>query len=270
MLRPLTYLAASGLVLVAVATTMGVALAGLLLRGEPLDAWSLGLAHAIGFATAIVVGLQGAGEVSAREVIGARRFRPTLLLGLVPLALGASVLFAELDNWVQEGVPATQEEIVSLAQELSRGGLPGGAIVHLLLVAPILEEGLFRGVLQRRLGVQYGRRQALLFTAGAFALAHLGTTTPRYLPELVLAGLALGFVADRAGSAVASAIVHAIFNSAPFVISERVLRLPGWNAVDRALRGRPDHVPVAFVLAAFVLFLVGVAAVLKARRPRPA
>src|SRR5262245_3435501 len=121
--RPLSYLAATGLVLLTAGVALILVYVGVALRGEMLDLWSQSLAYAIAVGAAIWTGLQGAGDVPARQVLRLRSFRPLMLVGIVPLAFGASVVFSEADNWVQERFPASADEIAEQARLLGRTAL---------------------------------------------------------------------------------------------------------------------------------------------------
>ena len=78
-----------------------------------------------------------------------------------------------------------------------------------LVFAPVVEEGLFRGVLYQ-FGRDHGRpRLALLGTSILFGLAHANAAA--FLP-LALVGTALGRLYERTGNLGASMTAHALFN----------------------------------------------------------
>jgi membrane protease YdiL (CAAX protease family) len=67
--------------------------------------------------------------------------------------------------------------------------------------APILEELVFRGVIQRSLGPRVGQQRAILIQAIFFGLYHvtpgLGSTNIPYVVGLAAAGVVLGWAAQK-------------------------------------------------------------------------
>ena len=89
----------------------------------------------------------------------------------------------------------------------------------LFIIAPVLEELVFRGLLQGEFGrTKWGKLQrfgvsfANVLTSALFVLAHglrmgLGAWT------VLLPSLILGWLKDRCGSVVPCIVVHALFNA---------------------------------------------------------
>jgi membrane protease YdiL (CAAX protease family) len=100
------------------------------------------------------------------------------------------------------------------ARELTgKGTGVGGALVLLLLlavVAPFVEELLFRGLLLGWLVNLMPRWAALVVTSVVFAAAHLQFVQ---FPGLVVAGLTFGFLALRTGRLGPAIIAHMAFNA---------------------------------------------------------
>jgi len=84
--------------------------------------------------------------------------------------------------------------------------LTGGT---LLVVAPVMEEIFFRGVMRHLWGERL-RRGRLWGPALLFALAH---GNPWSLPVLFLLGLTLGWLRERTGSLVPGILAHAAVNA---------------------------------------------------------
>jgi membrane protease YdiL (CAAX protease family) len=80
------------------------------------------------------------------------------------------------------------------------------------LVTALPEEFLFRGLIQNLLTRWLGPRQALAITSVVFGLAHL--PDPRYVLLAAIAGVAYGWVYLRTGKITASAITHALVDTA--------------------------------------------------------
>ena len=98
-------------------------------------------------------------------------------------------------------------------QLTSKGAGTAGLIGMLLLlavVAPIVEELLFRGLLQGGLAARMDARLALALTSVAFAAVHF---QPVQFPGLVIAGLVFGGLALRAGRLGPAIVAHMAFNA---------------------------------------------------------
>ncbi|MCB9877445.1 MAG: CPBP family intramembrane metalloprotease [Planctomycetes bacterium] len=93
-------------------------------------------------------------------------------------------------------------------QLIERLGLPGSLFV--IAVTPaVLEEVIFRGLLQGRLMALYGRGLGLFVTAVGFALCH---GAPLVLPIHIGIGLYLGWLRDRAHSLLPGMLMHFLYN----------------------------------------------------------
>src|SRR5690348_11755501 len=131
-------------------------------------------------------------------------------------------------------------------------------VLVIAVVAPLVEEYIFRGLLAESLA-PHGRRLALWVSAAAFAAAHL---SPVRFPYYLAMGLLLGRLYLRSGIW-ASITAHAVFNGAVLATAAIVLTvgsstitthglqvtLPaGWHAIatpaldDYAAAGPDDAV----------------------------
>ncbi len=86
--------------------------------------------------------------------------------------------------------------------------------VTAIVLAPLFEETLFRGVLLPVLGNRWGGGAAVLISAAVFALAHLSLSE---LVPLFVLGIGLGWLRWRSGRLGASVLMHALWNSLTFL-----------------------------------------------------
>jgi len=89
-------------------------------------------------------------------------------------------------------------------------------LVSVVAVAPLLEELIFRGLLQTALAETLGwssRWAALLIAAAVFATVHLGAVPWYGLPALFAFGVVLGWTYERTGSLWPAILAHAGFNA---------------------------------------------------------
>lgn len=142
--------------------------------------------------------LQGISPVTLRD---------TLFIGL-----GVSVLIDELDRMIALLFPLPDHfvrgmEFLTFATPLEALLVVCGAV----LVAPFVEEVVFRGFFQGQL--EQGFRdvtRAVLFSALLFTVLHFN---PWWSLQIYLLGMVLGYLAWRTGSIWPSFVVHAVNNS---------------------------------------------------------
>jgi membrane protease YdiL (CAAX protease family) len=131
-----------------------------------------------------------------------RFFGEALLAAGVGCALAAG--WMELLRCLLDDLDA--DMLTRLKQRL---GVPMAMFV--IAVAPaVLEEIMFRGVLQGRLLALLGLRTGLLTTAAAFAACHGGTAA---LPIHFGLGLYLGWLRQRSGSLLPGMLAHFAYNA---------------------------------------------------------
>ena len=109
--------------------------------------------------------------------------------------------------------------LFGFAAPLPAGALTAGLVVSFVLWQPLLEELLFRGVIQGRL-LQSGwgarRRGALsianTLTSLAFALLHLVHQPPIWAASIFVPSLAFGLIRERHASLYPALALHGLYN----------------------------------------------------------
>ncbi len=143
------------------------------------------------------------------------RFRPVDLIG-IPVGVLTQLALIPLLYVPLRGLwPDTfsQQRIEERAQDLADRATGFSAVLLVVIVvvgAPIVEELVYRGMLQRSLASAIDAVPALLLTAAWFSLIHL---SPVEYPGLFLAGLVFGagvLITKRIGPAI---VTHAAFNA---------------------------------------------------------
>lgn len=159
----------------------------------------------------------GTGDALADYAV---RFRPIDLAG-IPLGVITQLALVPLLYVPLRGVwPDTfsDERIEERAQDLAdRAG--GWSTVLLVLVvvigAPLVEELVYRGLLQRSVSTMVGTAFGLVSTSMWFALVHF---SPVEYPGLFLAGLVFGVCVVATGRIGPAIVTHAAFNAAGLVV----------------------------------------------------
>ena len=176
-----------------------------------LGAWAV-------FAAALVVVSRrfGTGDVAADLGV---TVRPVDLIG-VPVGVATQFLLIPLLYWpLRELWPDTFDpaRLEERAQELAdkAGGLDTVLLVLVVVVgAPIVEELVYRGLVQRSLTTAVGASAGLLLTAILFAIIHF---SPVEYPGLFVAGLVFGACVTVTGRLGTAIVTHAAFNAAGLV-----------------------------------------------------
>ena len=133
---------------------------------------------------------------------------PPILL-LIPLALLLEHVAMQV---VYELLPLSLWEEQVFARMVA-GDIP--AVIATCLLAPVLEEMLFRGVLLRAFLKQYPRWAAISYSALLFGAAHLNVY--QFLLAFFI-GLLLGWLFERSSSLLPCIALHAAFNTAVVLI----------------------------------------------------
>ncbi|MGA9920595.1 MAG: type II CAAX endopeptidase family protein [Candidatus Dormiibacterota bacterium] len=95
------------------------------------------------------------------------------------------------------------------------GADPYLAVISIAVIAPIVEEIVFRGFIYGGLRPRWGVWASVLVSSAGFALAHsfsVGGSILLLGPSLFIAGVALALVYERSRSLIPGIVLHASFN----------------------------------------------------------
>ena len=133
-----------------------------------------------------------------------RRIAGYLLL----MAASGAVLLDELDRLVGLIIPTPEIQLEAL-QEAFVSSSPVENILIVLgvvVVAPLVEESLFRGIIQQTLERRWETTKAVLVTSLLFSLIHL---QPWWMIQQLILAVLLGYLAWRWNSILPAVIIHA-------------------------------------------------------------
>lgn len=153
----------------------------------------------------------------------ARDVRWGVMGGVVGFGLAglSGIIAVTLLTMLDEPVPdVAHETLVTLQQDFSLNLLIT-IIITAVIMAPLLEELVFRGVLQTALmRLMKGRRwPAMLITAAVFSAIHGWVVPTQGLLPLFVLGLVFGYVYERTGSLLTPILAHAVFNAMNIAIA---------------------------------------------------
>lgn len=172
------------------------------------------LGQSLGLVAALV--LLRMRSIRLADIVGP--VRPALPRLLAGLGLGAATLVVtSLAVAVLVGLSGSEavpQQFV--VDEVLAGGLRTVlAVVAAVLLAPIAEELLFRGLLYRALRVSRSVGAAALLSSAPFAVVHLEVvlSQPLALVALLVVGVVLALVYERTGGLLVPVALHAGYNA---------------------------------------------------------
>ena len=143
------------------------------------------------------------------------------VLGAATLALWYPAMYVTgiIAAFAQEKIQGAPVQAIAHAtlKELaeSEAGLTRWMTILLaVLAAPIIEETMYRGLLQRTLAAAgQGPWVRIVLTSMVFALFHINVAQPYALAALFVLSLGFGWVFERTGRIIAPIAMHMVFNA---------------------------------------------------------
>jgi membrane protease YdiL (CAAX protease family) len=134
-----------------------------------------------------------------------------VLVGLVAAAVAIAVYWLLLDVLLKVERPA--QEVVEYAERAVSAGEWPFVVFSVVLLGPLAEETLFRGVLLKALQERYSDKAAAWLSAGAFTMFHLlDVNAVLAVPAFMLLGYLLARQATKTGRLGLPIFTHAGFN----------------------------------------------------------
>ena len=131
------------------------------------------------------------------------------------LASAALLLAAGINHLAGRETPAVQHELLGVLQRDGGWLTLAAVVVSAVVIAPIAEELITRGLLQtllvRTLG-DWSRWLAVVLASAFFTSLHIPGVPVQALPGIFVLGLVFGALYERTGSLLPGVLVHAAFN----------------------------------------------------------
>jgi len=189
-----------------------------------------------------------------------RSVSPITLRDTVLIGLGVTVLIDELDRLAALIFPLPDH--IARGMEFLTFTTPSEAllvVVGVVVIAPFVEEIVFRGFFQGQLESGYrDATRAVLFSSLLFMVLHFN---PWWALQIYLLGMVLGFLAWRTGSIWPSFVVHAVNNSLALWFANAAEDSVSWYAPT-------GHVSLPWLLAAALMAYFGFRSLL-VQNPEP-
>ena len=163
--------------------------------------------------------------------LGHARWQPWLLAAaFLPIIAGITIFLSEIDNAIRAWLPEFILNYWDYApgpDELLEAAWLGPILA--VVVAPITEEIVFRGLILRGLLGRWQPRIAITVSAVLFALMHFN---PAQVPIAVGLGLVLGWVYVRTRSLGLCILGHALNNASSYMPGNLPFEIDGFNRVS--------------------------------------
>jgi uncharacterized protein len=224
------------------------------LARQPLIVGCINLAA---FGTAIALGLF-LNRLPFRKAFPLGRITATQVASIVVLLLGVGVALSEVDNAFRALLPPPRWLLNFLQDVFFRENQLLARVFLLVIVAPLTEELLFRGIILRGLLSRFRPGAAIVLTAFLFAALHLN---PWQFFSALFLGCAFGWFYLRTGSVALCVLAHAFTNGLTIVFSALPWHIPGMTGDDFS---RVEFQPWWLDLSGLAVLLVGIWAFRKA------
>jgi len=168
-------------------------------------------------------------------------------------SVGTMIIIDSLERIIQKIIPAP-DYIITLGEIMQPETFLGALFLFLsiVIIAPIGEEILFRGFLQKFLEDYWNDvTKAILITSLFFAMIHFN---PYWTIQIYLLGVILGFLSWKTKSVLPSIILHSLNNGVAFVLSsynEASINYYLWN----------EFVSPIFIIFAIYLVYIGLSGI---------
>ena len=214
---------------------------------------TLGVANLLAFGIVIVVATRRSG-VGFREPYPLSSVSIRVLALTAVLILGTVILLSDIDNLTRSVFPPPQALIEAFESIMNAADYPFSSFFLLVVVAPVTEEVLFRGLILRGFLANYSKRSAILLSALLFAVMH---TNPWQFISTFVAGVVLAWLLIETGSLLPCLFAHAVANGTAYLAGLSRVEVPGFTGgMGDAVQFQPfwlNAVGVAFAAGGYLL-----------------
>lgn len=171
----------------------------------------------------------------------------SLIPGLVIIAIGLSIVLSELGNYLVLLFPMSEFMTQIFNELLGENVSIIGGFIGVVIVAPIVEEILMRGIILEGFTRKYSNLKAIIISSLLFGIIHLNIY--QFVAAFII-GLFLGWLYVKTRSLWLCIITHGFYNSGGFIVSYLLkLEISGYNI--------EGFQPLWFTGLGFILLIVG-------------
>ncbi len=150
------------------------------------------------------------------DVVGLKMIKPSICISSAFLGIGAYGIIQALIVLLSFVLPKSWVGLQNEHSSALLGGSMVVAIIYTVLIAPLCEELVFRGLITCALYDNVPKILTILVPAVLFSLIHL--PSPIALLYTLILGLVLGFIRLRTNSLVPCVLIHSFFNLTNYML----------------------------------------------------
>ena len=196
-------------------------------------------------------------KVPFREVFKVKTFNPMFVLPLIITIIGISVIASEIDNILRIFLPMPSAFHDILVEIFALTMTGWTKIVFTILLIPLVEEALVRGVILHGFLKRYSTKQAIIVSALLFGVAHLN---PWQMVLAFMAGIFLGWLLVYTRSLYMCILGHMTMNAIPLIlVSVLGLQIRGYSLMPTETM---QFQPWWFDMMGVVMICVGIAGII--------
>ncbi|MCT4673783.1 MAG: CPBP family intramembrane metalloprotease [Prolixibacteraceae bacterium] len=184
-----------------------------------------------------------------KEVFPFKWFSLWLLLPLLTLDVSSQYFMQEINIWVNQLLPVPQWFNQLFARLFERAPAQWVGIAKVVLIGPIIEELIFRGIIMNGFLRNYSKSKAILISALLFGLFHMN---PWQLIPATLLGIIIGTLRAQTGSITIAIIAHSLHNSLVYL---SIVYHPEITGV-KLLKSTPENHLIHTLIILFSLFTI--------------
>ena len=163
-------------------------------------------------------------KLTIKELLPIKAFNPVLLLPITLVIVGIGIMSSEIDNILSLILPAP-DWFNEMFNELRSNVVK--YLVIVVIVAPITEEILFRGIIVRGFSRNYAFGKTIIVSALIFGIGHLN---PWQAIGAFLIGIILAWIWIETKSLLPCVYAHALLNSLDLILTELLhVKIPGFT-----------------------------------------
>lgn len=191
------------------------------------------------------------------QLFPVRGFNPLIFIPMLMFLAAAQTFLGEINQWVDLYIPPPPWfwELFNKVFKSDYGFF--GAVMKVAIIAPIIEELIFRGVIMHGLMRNYPKIIAIFVSALFFALFHLN---PWQFPATFLLGLLLGWIMVITRNIFACIIGHSMNNLLVLLSMKYWLDI---NTFSFFLLDKELQLKISYLVAGLGIILIGLIASFK-------
>lgn len=189
--------------------------------------------------------------IDLKGMFSTKKVSAMFFIPMTIIMTGSGILLSEVDNFMRRIIPISDFWIKIFSSLLGDGFAPWKGIIAVVVIAPIVEEIIFRGLILKGFLKHYSVKKSIIISALLFGIIHMN---PWQFVSALVGGTILGWWYVKTDSILVSIFGHALNNGMSFIVGAIGLSIPGYNAaLDIA-----KHQPIWFDLLGVALLAAGV------------